>query len=458
MNENLQKWQHYCKDVISPDTFIDAGFYYIISAALQRRVWVNPADNSPLFPNQYIIMVGDPGIGKGLVIKRVADILKYFKKRDIDTTDEAVEKDVINGYALTKQEQIDEQVVVATTDFVSSYGFSNKHDQIPIKEPPPLFPIAADATTYEALLRAMTKAMNKIMVPKDYMAPSGVYLYKSLAFCLEEISSIFRKNQDSVTKFLLNAFDCGDYDYETKHQGTDRLRKMCLNFFGGTTPRFMQDGFTNGMIDDGLAARTIFVFEFANRSHKFGISELTPEQRKCKADILNQTKRLARLYGRATYTPEAYEFLRDYFERILPAQGGRVNKSLKLNSYYVRKNIHVQKMAMAVHFADRTDMVINLEECQEALKILDKLEAKMHYALNFGENPLAAVSKRMLKHLKQVGPETELELLMEFTEDLKQTEFKECLNYLLATGLVRAVESTDQDGKRVKKFAFAARP
>jgi len=203
---NLEKWRLYMRDVTSPDSFVDMGFYYMINAALQRRVWVQP-EHSALFPNLYLILVGAPGIGKGLVLKQVSSFLKYHKLKDIDKSEEELEKERLL-YGETIQE-----AKVSVTESASPNGKINTDID------PLLFPVAAEATTYEALLRAYTKILRTHKLPTgethQFCNIQGVYLHKSLCFCLEEISSLFQKNANKVADFLLAAYDCGDYTYET---------------------------------------------------------------------------------------------------------------------------------------------------------------------------------------------------------------------------------------------------
>ena len=72
---NLGKWRFYLKDIESPDLFIDWGFYSLISAALQRRVWLYP-DAMAIYPNIFTLLVGPPAAGKSRVISQIADIIK----------------------------------------------------------------------------------------------------------------------------------------------------------------------------------------------------------------------------------------------------------------------------------------------------------------------------------------------------------------------------------------------
>ena len=111
----------------------------------------------------------------------------------------------------------------------------------------------------------------------------------------------------------------------------------------------------------------------------------------------------------------------------------RPNRSLKLDHYYARKNIHVLKMAMILHFTDHTDMVINLEEVKAALALLDATEANMHYALSFdNRNPLAIIATRIAKWLR-LGQRSSEEILIEFYEQGNRGEIQECLTFLVNT-------------------------
>lgn len=412
----VHRWRNYNRDLTSPENFITMSFYWMIATALQRRVWSGPM-HMPLFPNMYCLLVGGPGVGKGLVLKKVIEMLKHHKWQPPS-------KEAKPG----NPEEIDINELLN----VSGLGPSNK-----LKEPDLLFPYASDAGSFEAILQNFTRANRRINVPKSAMAPLGIYTYKSLFFCLEELSSLLAKNTEKTVDFLIRAFDCGDYDYKTKHQGEDLLRKPCLSFAGGTTPSFLERTFKDNLIGDGFCARVIFVYETTSRFHLYGIPELDEGQREDQKAILNHLLALSKLYGPVTLEPEALEYFKNYFERELPSPGGRINPSLKLNTYYARKDIHATKLAMAVHFSKSLDMTVTKEDCQEALEILGNLERKMHYALTMGVNPLAHISKNIINHLQQCGePQTFTQLWSEFIEDVRKEEMLECLNYGISTGLI----------------------
>lgn len=449
---NLQRWRYYMSDICSPDSYIDYGFYYMISATLQRRVWLG-SEMSPLFPNLYVILVGEPGIGKGLVIKQVASILKHWKKSAATITKPHSAESPEQLAALTDQQR----------DTAGSAPFTTSGETVKRAEEPLLIPVAADACTYEALVRALADSSRCHSYPKppvdeNSRTTTGHYIHCSLCFCLEEMSSLFRKKTEDLVNFLLVAYDCGDYNYETKHQGKDNIRKCCLNFFGGTTPHFMQTVFGDELLTEGFASRTMFIYETSNRFNRFDIPEFTKEQLAARQAIVDHVLAISRLYGKVTYTAEAYEYMKHWYEHIHPA--GRPNNSLKLKAYYARKNIHVQKMAMAVHFADKTTLQLDLEDCQKALAILEATEKRMHYALDFqGKNPLNPVAKRIVQFIQAAGPQKFTELLSEFFEDVNEGELNDVISFLVGTN--RMVIIPDPNGGSifaVKKLPLGATP
>ena len=116
---NFEKWRLYTDGLISPDNFIDFGWYFLISAALQRRVWTGP-DHQRLYPNIYVIPVAEPGIGKGLVIKQVAELLKFHKLPDPKN----------NGHIKTLTE-VDRAAMeaVAEADYKQAQGVNDDYDK-----------------------------------------------------------------------------------------------------------------------------------------------------------------------------------------------------------------------------------------------------------------------------------------------------------------------------------------
>lgn len=414
------------------------GFYAMISAALQRRVYLG-SDERPLFGNQFIILVGPPATGKGLTLIPIDEILRYHKlKRFKIPTKEEVANTPTQGQTEAAM------AMLAEFETANNKPLNGAFSKLSRTEEPLRIPIAAQATTYEALVRAHSQAIRS-MIPSDKtsrLIKSGMYTHSSICFCLEEISSLFKKHQESVVQYLITAFDCQTYKNDTKTQGTDYVVNSCLNFLGGTTPAFMKETFDTKLLNDGFSSRTIFVYEEEPRGYCFDLAIYSKEQLDAKKQIIDHVDKLTEIFGLVTYAPDARDFIKHYVEELIGRQKLRTNSSPKLEAYYGRKRVHVQKLAMAIHFAESTTMVIELADCKRAIELLDMLEQKMDKALNVGgRNPLGRVAERVYKFLERVGPRDTAEIWAEFVDEVNAQENLEVLDFLLKAGRVRKLKN-----------------
>lgn len=424
---NLQSWLNYTRYLNSPDVFLETGFYFMINAALERRVWAPPVHN-PIWPNIYVILVGKAALGKGMVTRPVRDMLKYWKFSDRDRADDENLFNVRNKAA--------DEIVAAIKETQEATGARSK---VP-SEPPPLFPTGPNVVTFEAFMQELANSVRTVKTVKGHpmASPNGIYVYKPMYFCLEEMINTFGSRADKFANYMLEAFDCGDFDYVTKHQGQDRIRKPCVSFLGGATVAHLSEMFTTKIFTDGFASRTLFVYEFAPRGFRFDIPTLDAGQEADRKQILRQLFRLSKVFGEVAYEPEALEYLKQYFEQFNTKLENRPNKSPKLESYYDRKKVHAVKLAMAIHFADRTDLVLTLEDVQKAIDYLGRIEVNMHHALSFGDNKIGPIAKKVLRFLKSQPIDETFKkhrgltfgnIWIEFSNELNKAQMEECLRY-----------------------------
>lgn len=445
---NFEKWQKYTDGLASPQNYLDWGFLYMIAASLQRRVWC-PPDWRRCYPNMYITIVGKPGIGKGQVIRSVSEILSFHKQEDVRPSNKAATPD--------EQKIVDTMLAMDERAAKDAEAAGKSKDQP--SEKALLIPMAADAVTYEALVQSMARCIRRINYheydEKAQREVMKVYSHSSLCFCLEEIASLFRKNTESLVNFLIQAYDCGEnYEYVTKTQGKDRIRRLCLNFFGGTNPDFMQDTFDDKLLSQGYSSRTFYIYAARNRKSVFFLPELTAEQKAYKQDLIDHVKKLASLHGQVILDKETVDFLENWHRDLEENPHKRSSKSQKLDAYYARINIHVMKVAMALHFGESTDMRIPLETFKRAIAFLMKEEKTMHLALVLeGKNPLANTSREILTYLMTTGEKTFVDLLTEFWGKTDKKGLDEILTFLEDTNQVESFSATDDvTGETIRSF------
>lgn len=437
---NKERWDIYTSGLCSPQSFIDWGWVYTISASLQRRVWIGDIENG-LFPNMYVILVGQPGIGKGLVIKRVARLLKHWKKSDVLI--QSAGKLSESGHALAEFHGNKDLENAQKNELKPS------SKQADIVEPL-LFPVAADATTYEALVQAVGESYRHInyqeFSEKFQKNVDRVYGHSSLCFCLEELASLMRKRTHDTVNYLLGLYDCPiDYEYITVSRGKDRVRRGCLNLLAGTTPSFMSNTFDEELTNEGFTSRVFFIYAPKNRKNVMFLPPLDNEQKQMEKELLEHVKRLSCLYGRVKVDKEVLEYLENWWNESENNKHKRVNLSPKMIPYYARKGVAIQKLAMALHFSESEELYIPLEMFKLATALLEKEEKFMHLAITLTDtNPEAKCAKKILEYLGS-GKKNFVEILFECHGMLNKDGIEASLLFLVETEQIYNTVEKDAD-------------
>jgi hypothetical protein len=436
---NYDKWCAYTDGLSSPKNYLDWSWLYTVSAALQRRVWSGPK-HMPLFPNIFVILVGNPGVGKGLSIGACEQILRRWVIGD--------NKDLINKRLSLSdaQRSVVEMNQQTEQQMVEAAEFQGRTKEAEIVKPL-LIPIASDAITYEALVQAMGQALRRtqyIEYTEDGKSHLRTYCHSSLCFVLKELSSLMRRRTEDTINYLLGVYDCPlDYEYRTKTQGMDRVKRGCINILAGTTPAFMQSAFDESLAGEGFNSRVFYIYGAKNRKHQHEIPELNKEQNQCLVELQEHIRKLTSLYGPIQKDNETRDWLQERWHNLCE-KNLRTNKSVKLTPYYSRRNIHLEKIAMAMHFGESTDMCIPIETFKKADIFLEKEEKNMHLAIVMeSDQPLAKISKKLLMIL-ETGKKNFVEIMCEMGA-MKRADLEEALSFLQETGQIITETERDED-------------
>ena len=396
---NFEKWLATTDNLPTPDNMRRWAWYSLIGAALQRRVWIGDINHDPLFANMYIVNVGPPGIGKSLVIDRAKGIATHWKFGDNNKYLKALFK--------TEEHQIlAEAVNSADEKTANSYGVKPKDEQTEIIKPH-ILPKGPDSSTYEALVLAFGKAYRRIQyveyseaLKKEVLKTYG---HASVYYQLDELASLLRKKTHDTVTFLLGLYNCPkDYEYDTISREKDRIKKGCLNILAATNPRFMQKSFNEDLFDEAFPARIIFIYNTKRRKETVFIDKMSSECEQLESDIKEHVLKLTALYGEVTVQPIYKIFIENWFKENVIDREKRASKNPKLDGYYARKNITIQKLAMALHFGESTEMEIPLGRFIEAANILHEEEKTMHLALTTeGKDNNAKMVNRIMEYLKE---------------------------------------------------------
>jgi len=392
---NLEKWRTYTRHLFSPDSFINFAWFYTVSAALQRRVWHGKLEGDPLFPNLYIVLTGPASVGKGIVLGKVIELLRFHKISSSNTT------------------------------------YSK------IMETHYLFPPGPDDITYEKLCHKLASNTQRSRMINGE-GKEKPYSYASMAFVLEEVETLFTKRENKkMNKLLLKAYDCKDHEYDTKHQGNDIIRNPCMSILGGCVPSFIPEGIKMGILEDGTVSRTIFIFEIEPRMNTFWMGQPDENDLRMRNDLLAHIKKLSELRGEIQYESGVREWLENWFQTVHVPKAACCHP--KMVSYHGRMRVHVLKLATAIHFSDSLDMILRKEDCELAIEMLGSIEKRMEIGFAAaGRNVMSAINREIVNFIRsQGGTSTMADLFIQFEADLQLKELQERLLELNFAGKVQ---------------------
>jgi len=363
----------------------------MIASCLSRKVWYGDKE-FPVFPNIYIVFVGEPAVGKSLPAVKSTEILKFLMEVYLDKSGNAKYRSLVN--------------------------------------------ISPDSTTLEQLFIELVNATRTVEYSNG--GKKDFYTHASMSFCLgEEMGTLFRDKSNDLVRFLTQGYNCGSFKRSTKTQGKDDIANMCINFLGCCTPEWIQQNISNMMINEGFTSRVIFIWG-AKPRHRIVKIIIDDEQRKSIIELKKHLVNIAKLFGEVRMLPDAEEWFTDW---VLHKQDTyRINDDPKLKYYYGRKKVHLIKLAIVNHFSENTSMELNLQDFLAADKALIDIEKNMHFALQSKRiNPIAEHADRLMSLLDVCGPMSLKMLVVKSFDWADEQTTNQAVEYLVLSGKIKPI-------------------
>lgn len=387
MTTNLERWQHLTKDLGAPPQFLHFAYLAGVSMALERRVFYGDL-HRPLFVNNFTILVGPAGVGKGQSMREIKRIIGALPRIGPD-----------------KQ---------------------------PVRNPKtgenvPLFNPLSDTMTFEYLVQALAKEKRHITRPDG-----NIYEYSPGYLCLEELSSLLRINKaDDVARLLLNLYDSSEpFRYSTKKAGDYEIRDGCLNLIAGTTVDFLQKAEQSGMLGEGLFSRMIIVYADRRPFDRFEQNILEESQLTAQKELRAHFFRLGHLFGPVTYSRDTLGWLEQWWSKEqvhITSYGDE-----KLANFFSRRKVQVMKLAAAIHFSETCNSFeIQTQSFETAARLIRELEEPIvRLARKTGRNVQYSTIERFVGHLALKKVMTHGEVLQFLSADLQMRDIIDALEML----------------------------
>jgi hypothetical protein len=286
---------------------------------------------------------------------------------------------------------------------------------------------STQASSVAALVKQLTAIPNKD--------------HQSLTAFSSELGSLLGSKSIEMTDFLVDIYDCDpDWDKQTMQRGLEKIEFPWLTLLAATTPQWLGDNLSKTAVEGGFVARSVFVYEETRLLVAF--PELTEEQKKLKKLLIHDLAIISALKGRMTFSPEAKEFYKDWYEN--PKRLAGPTRDYRISGYYERKHIHVLKVAMALSLAAKNQLVLDVESIRAAILLLGSIEPGMRKAFSaVGKNPHATVIERIRDQIVDSGRIPYKRLLAANINDVGKDDFDKLLESLVDMGDI------DWDGKNL---------
>lgn len=281
----------------------------------------------------------------------------------------------------------------------------------------------ADSTTREKLIINLTQAH------KD--GSSAMTAHST------EFATMLTSSGMDMVVFLTDIFDCPPvWEHDTKSGGKNTIKGPFLNLLGATTPDWISRAMPLDTIGVGLTSRIIFVFHDTPREAD-PIPKLTDAQKKLASLLINDLTAISAMSGEFHLSKEADDLHRTWYRAhvLKPNPTG----DPRLSGYFERKQTHLLKLSMIVAASKRDGYIIELEDFEDAQKILARTETRMQRVFSgVGKNPIFADKDAVLNALINAGQGglSFGELLSRFSYSLRKDELAEVLDTLIIIKVV----------------------
>src|SRR5574343_896398 len=358
-----------------------------IASALQRKVWL-PFGMETLYPNLYVMLVADPG-------------------------------ECRKGAPLSFSKKILQEIGVHVfADSPTKRAFTKELDEI--------------------------RKMSLFYVPNDPIPK----VHSSMSVVSKEFSSLLAVNPKEMIEVLTDLWDSHDeWEYKTSDKGKDKLVRVCINAFIGTTPRWLTNNLPPEAIGGGFTSRVVFVY--AREKYKWLALPPQPNDevyQKLKGDLKN----ISQLVGAFKFGPHAEDLYVSWYSTIKDKSKDLSDDRLKGN--LARLHAYVLKSAMALHVAYSPELLIEESDLSRAIKIVESSIANAGDALGgHGSSRTAAGVERIMRQIQLIERISFAALLKANYRETNKLELTEILETLEGMKVVKLQTDIDTftGGKKI---------
>jgi hypothetical protein len=349
-----------------------------IAGALRRKTWIDQV-NFKWFPNMYVIFVAPPGI---------------------------VQKSTTINIGMSMLREV------------------------------PGIHFGPDIVTWQSLVCDLEGTSETFELEGDF------YTHSSMTIESSELGNILDVRDKAMVNLFISLYDGkqGDFSKHTKNSGNNKIENPWINFIACTTPSWIADNFTEGMVSGGFTSRCLFIYAdkkaqlraYLKRAVPKGHSEM---RKKLVEDLMEIATSIA---GEYALTEEAMDWGEVWYEKLWSVRPVNLDDD-RFAGYIARKQAHIHKLAMVIAASADNKLEITSEHLSTADTMITDLEPDMARVFSkLGKSDFSFYADRLIQHIHKSGTITYQEAYRYVhTQFPSVRDFEDVLAGLVRAGFVR---------------------
>lgn len=343
----LEAYLKFVEDTEAPENYRYWAGISALSTTLKRNVHIKRGFID-VFSNQYIVLVGPPGIGKGTAMNPAIELVR--------------EANVAH--------YMEDRITAERATELLAAGFQSN-------------------------------------IPNS---SGGINM--SQHHCATAVApelSIFLGASEWMLQFLCTLWDKNKFTYDTKKTKAIVIDGLCFGMLGACTPDYIRRINRDAMaaVAGGFTSRTIFVF-----ANKKGASNPWPDpiSQTLKDPLVEDLRNIALLRGEFSFEKGAKDLFIDFYTKN-DLNIDEFETEVLIN-FRARMWTHVMKHAMVLSISERDDLIITEEHMRksihEILTIFKSLDVTFR---GVGESDLAEATRKVMDFIERKGICSRAEIL-----------------------------------------------
>jgi len=371
----LSAWEQYMSDTESPIEFNTWCGISALAATMKRNVWIDRG-KFILYPNQYIILISPPGIGKGTAINPILELLEEAGTANL----------------------ICDRVTAEKVIEMLSNGFGSG-----IKATQGKVAVVSDRTSI--------------------IAATELPIYLNSSVWTMELMCDLWDNKPGGTS------------YSTKTKSSFAAKDTCVSLIGGCVPDYIRKLNREAMtaVTGGFTSRCIFVFG-ADKSKLVPWPTTNGHYAKLKKDLVNDLQHISTLSGEVTFSKDAKTMWENHY---LGYAKSDPFESEVMAGFKSRTMAHVFKAAMALAVAEDDTLVVQRQHLYNAIGLIDKIRNQLDVTFRaVGESSLASAQDRILTYIDLKAMASRSNILRDNRRHITDEDLTRVLYILTTSGLI----------------------